>query len=143
MTLFGIWYVADDGKLTLCESDESMSIYYDCAFTDESRAMAYAAKETEMNRFGSRYVARPLPSGCVAQWVDGTESELSDLESASHPDKEAICATINSLTPYRACVNENGVPVIFCGISEIGDLFASLSRFPQTNWVEYSVQFDF
>lgn len=97
--------------------------------------------------------------------VDALESELSDLESALHPDfdlpeeprmacvylanfgtqsdKEAICATINSLTPYRAYVNENGVPVIPCGISETGDLFAYLSRFPQTNWIEYSVQFNF
>lgn len=58
-------------------------------------------------------------------------------------DKEAICATISRLTPYRAYVNENGVPVIPCRAYEIGDLFAYLSRFPQTNWVEYSVQFNF
>jgi len=72
-TLFGIWYVAKDGSVTLCESDESMSVYYDRAFTVESQAVAYAAKCTEESRrygFESVYLAKPLPHGCVAQWVE-------------------------------------------------------------------------
>ena len=72
-TLFGIWHKSRDGKLTLCESDESMSVYYDCAFTDESQAVAYAAKLTVENlRLGleSAYLAAPLPQGCVAKWVE-------------------------------------------------------------------------
>lgn len=73
-TLFGIWYLSKDGELTLCESDESMSVYYDCAFTVESQAVAYAAKLTQDSRrygFESVYLAKPLPKGCVAQWVEG------------------------------------------------------------------------
>lgn len=71
--LFGIWYKSQDGKLTLCESDEKMSVYYDCAFSKESEAVAYAKKLTqdlEFPGFSGTYVALPLPEGCVAQWVD-------------------------------------------------------------------------
>lgn len=87
--LWGIWHM-ENGKATLCESDESMTVYYDCAFENEANAIAYAEKMNErwnenvaMHGWkgDAAYFAAPLPEGCKAEWIDGEESEYIGLET--------------------------------------------------------------
>lgn len=74
----------ENGKATLCESDESMTVYYDCAFENEANAIAYAASLNDRWNNNSamhgwtgkaEYFAAPLPEGCKPEWIDGEESE--------------------------------------------------------------------
>lgn len=164
-TVWGIWHM-ENGVATLCESDESMTVYYDCAFFNQANATKYAEKlnsEWVANaaRFGwfgkSEYFAAPLPEGCVAEWIDGETEELKSLEETATTEppkayvsvqnfgdteqKKGLCETINNLTMFHAYVDSQGNVVIPCKLSEIGDLLSSLASHDATDWVEYSVQF--
>lgn len=56
--------------------------------------------------------------------------------------KKGLCETINNLTLFHAYVNDFGNVLIPCKVSELGGLLSQLSAFPDTNWIEYTVQFD-
>lgn len=56
--------------------------------------------------------------------------------------KKGLCETINNLTLFHAFVNEYGNVLIPCKVSELGGLLSQLSAFPDTNWIEYTVQFE-
>ena len=56
--------------------------------------------------------------------------------------KLGICRYINVVYPVTASVNDNGVVVLSCAVSEVGALLTSFAADPLLNWIEYCVQFD-
>jgi hypothetical protein len=58
-----------------------------------------------------------------------------------HQNK-GLCDTINRLTIATAFIGYEDNPVIKCELSELGGLLLQLASFDETNWIEYTVQFE-
>jgi hypothetical protein len=55
---------------------------------------------------------------------------------------QGLCDTINHLTMFHSYVDDKGNAILSCKVAELGGLLAQLASFRETNWVEYTVQFD-
>ena len=61
----------------------------------------------------------------------------------SDEDKRGIADTINHLTFFHAYVDESGlVRIVVKKLTELGDLLTVLAMHDETNWIEYTIQFD-
>ena len=68
---------------------------------------------------------------------------ISVQNFGSAEDKQGLCDTINHLTFFHAYVAEDGcVRIVVKKITELGDLLIVLADNAETNWIEYTVQFD-
>jgi len=57
-------------------------------------------------------------------------------------DKQALCEHIKASTMFHAYIDDRGNILMPCKVAELGWLFGELAGFRETNWVEYTVQFD-
>ena len=60
----------------------------------------------------------------------------------SDEDKRGICDTLNHLTFFHFYIGDQGCVRTSCKLTEIGDLLILLAMTEETNWIEYTVQFD-
>ena len=59
----------------------------------------------------------------------------------SDADKRGLCDTINHLKFFHAYIGADESVKIPCKLAELGNLLESLAVHSETNWVEYTVQF--
>lgn len=59
----------------------------------------------------------------------------------SDEQKRKLCKDIHRVSMEQAYINDMGVVVVPCRVQDLGNLFIYLSEDAETNWVEYTVQF--
>lgn len=116
-----------------------------------------AAALAELNEGERAYAVECLASGAtledaieaakeaakrLAETDKETKAFVSIVNFGDVSQKKGLCDTINNLTLFHAYVNECGNVLIPCKIAELGGLLSQLSAFPDTNWIEYAVQFE-
>jgi hypothetical protein len=62
----------------------------------------------------------------------------------SDQQKRNLCASLMAVAGLAAFVGElEGHVVAECEVSQLGDVFTKLASDAATNWIEYTVQFDY
>lgn len=67
---------------------------------------------------------------------------ISVQNFGSAEDKQGLCDTINHLTLFHAYIGADDNVKLPCKVAELGGLLAQLASYRETNWIEYTVQFD-
>jgi hypothetical protein len=83
VTLFGLFYIDNDGKPALCDLIDG--IYESCAFVDQRIAEDSAKYHNE--KYGGKYFPGPLPKGVKARWIDDSVFESIEPEPVKESEK--------------------------------------------------------
>jgi hypothetical protein len=76
VTLFGLFYIDNDGKPALCDLIDG--IYESCAFVDQR--IAEDSAKYHNGKYGGNYFSGPLPKGVKARWIDDSVFEPIEPE---------------------------------------------------------------
>ncbi len=64
------------------------------------------------------------------------------LDFGDTAQKVSLGETIEKMTGHAVHLGSTGNPVVVFDISKLGEFFVTLATSPETNWIEYTVQFE-